>query len=196
MSGKPWWYRLRVPLAVLAITASGFEAARFAGYRLNLSPSEPVGVWRVRAGAAAVGDYAYFCPPVALKRYPFLFKGGCPGGSMPFLKKLAAGPGALIRETAAGVWIDGKRLPASRPRIVSLGSDPVLLPHWRGAVRLQAGQFWAYGSGDPAQSFDSRYWGPLSATRIEGVAWPVWTVSWPGETAASRNNDDNTKESR
>lgn len=197
MSRQPRWDRLRLQLAALLLMALGFEAARFTGYRLNLSPSEPVGIWRVRADAPpTVGDYAYFCPPVAQKRYPFLFKGGCPGGSMPFLKKLAAGPGALIRETAVGVWIDGKPLPDSRPRSASLGSDPVRLPHWRGTVRLQAGQFWAYGSGDPAQSFDSRYWGPLPAARIEGVAWPVWTVSWPGETAASRNNDDNTETSR
>ena len=188
MKGRPRWRRLRLPLAALVLIAFGVAVARHAGYRLNLSPSEPVGVWRVRAGKApAVGDDAYFCPPVAPMRYPFLFKGGCPGGSMPFLKQLAAGPGARIRETDVGVWIDGKPLPASRPQPESLGSDPVRLPHWHGSVRLQAGQFWAYGAGDPAQSFDSRYWGPLPAARIEGIARPVWTVSWPGETKVPRN---------
>lgn len=177
------WRRLRVPLAVLAAMTAGWAGAWTAGYRLNLSPSEPVGLWRVRTDAApAVGDYAMFCPPVTWARYPFLFKGGCPGGTMAFLKKLVAGPGAVVRETAAGVWIDGKPLAHSRPLPHSFGSDPVALPHRRGRIKLGADQYWAYGSGAPALSFDSRYWGPLAGRRIIGLARPVFTFSWPGET--------------
>lgn len=182
MNGQ--WHRLRIPLGVFIGMTLAFTGAWVSGYRMNLTPSEPVGLWQVQTrGTPTIGDYALFCPPVRIDQYPFLFKGGCPGGSMPFLKRLVAGPGALIHETAAGVWINGRKLPDSKPKGKTLGQNPIALHHWQGTMRLSAGEYWTYGSGDPALSFDSRYWGPISVKRIKGLARPVIIMTWPGQTS-------------
>lgn len=40
------------------------------------------------------------------------------------------------------------------------------------AHALSASQLWMYASAD--NSFDSRYWGPLSHTQLVGHAYPLW----------------------
>ena len=50
----------------------------------------------------------------------------------------------------------------------------VVLPHQSGTVTLGPHQYWVYGSGarpeQAAQSFDSRYWGPIQEKQILQVA--------------------------
>ncbi len=45
---------------------SALAATAFAGgYRLNLTPSEPLGLWRIEAlqRPVAIGDLVFLCPP-------------------------------------------------------------------------------------------------------------------------------------
>jgi len=157
----------------------GLVGAGMSGLRVNLTPSEPVGVWRLHRGAPHVGDFVTLCPPLT-RMYPFLERGACPDGVMPFLKEIVAGPGAWIRETARGVAVNGRVLPDSAPMRLAPGYGTVLPRRWN-AWRLPRHAYWTYGAGDPRRSFDSRYFGPVLRRDILRVATPVWIWSaWHG----------------
>ncbi|MHB8564978.1 MAG: S24/S26 family peptidase [Acidiferrobacteraceae bacterium] len=58
------------PLALLV-------GAGLYGLRINLTPSEPIGVWHLHRGAPRMGDFVTLCPPLT-RPYPFLERGTCP----------------------------------------------------------------------------------------------------------------------
>ncbi|WP_398498817.1 S26 family signal peptidase [Variovorax sp.] len=53
-----------------------------------------------------------------------------------------------------------------------------LLPVWMHCRTLAKGELFLLGSTNPA-SFDSRYFGPIAASAVLGLARPVWTWSTP-----------------
>ena len=184
------WKRL-LPVAVAgAMVAAAITAWDNGEWRLNLSPSEPMGIWSVTPMTPGtrlqVGDVVTLCP-----RLPHGYHYGwlednthaanaCADGRAPFLKTIVAGPGDVVRETGRGVIIGGHPLPDSRPLPFTTSKPQVRLPQWRGTVTLTHGQYWAYGAGDPRFSFDSRYWGPFRQVQVRGVAHPiaVWKYAW------------------
>jgi len=52
------------------------------------------------------------------------------------------------------------------------------LPAWQQCRRLRAGELFLLSATNPA-SFDSRYFGPVSASAVIGVAHPVWLEARP-----------------
>ncbi|MGV2480562.1 UNVERIFIED_CONTAM: S26 family signal peptidase, partial [Salmonella enterica subsp. enterica serovar Weltevreden] len=52
------------------------------------------------------------------------------------------------------------------------------LPSWQQCRRLESGELFLLSVTNPA-SFDSRYFGPVSASAVIGVAHPVWLESRP-----------------
>ena len=52
------------------------------------------------------------------------------------------------------------------------------LPSWPQCRRLRPGELFLLSATNPA-SFDSRYFGPVSAAAVIGVARPVWLESRP-----------------
>ena len=180
-----------LPVAVAgAIIAGAVTAWDNGDWRLNLSPSEPMGIWSVTPMTPETrlhaGDLVTLCP-----RLPEGFHYGwlmdknhaanaCADGRAPYLKTIVAGPGDVVRETSQGVAIDGHPLPDSQPLPFTTSKPQVRLPQWRGTVTLKAGQYWAYGAGDPRFSFDSRYWGPFLHSQVRGIARPiaVWKDDW------------------
>lgn len=170
------WSAIRWPVMVMGILILVFLCAWFAGFRINATPSEPVGIWRMEpvTSPIRVGEFVSFCAPTP--DFPFLQPGDCLNGVAPFLKEVVGGPGDRIQESAEGVWINGRHLPESRPLAKAVGYA-VHLPQWRGSIRLRRGQYWVYGSGWPSLSYDSRYWGPVSRARIRSVARPVWVTA-------------------
>jgi hypothetical protein len=66
------------------------------------------------------------------------------------------------------------------------------LPVWQGCRRVQAGDIFLMNP-DVPNSFDGRYFGPISVRSILGCAIPMWTFDRPVYTAGSRpsrSNDD------
>lgn len=175
-SVRPNWRARRRRLWWGAVFLALLVGAGLSGLRINLTPSEPIGVWRLHRGAPHVGDFVMLCPPLT-RPYPFLERGTCPGGVMPFLKEIVAGPGARIRETARGVAVNGRVLAHSAPLRIAPGYGTVL-PRQYGAWQLPRHAYWTYGTGDPRRSFDSRYFGPVPQRDFLGVATPVWV--WRG----------------
>ena len=172
--------RLLIPIGMLAALLAAANVLWWSGWRVNLTESEPLGFYRLilvhPETVIKAGDRIEFCPPssVTPQRFPFYMKGDCAGGGMPMFKQVVGVPGDRITVTLEGVTINGRPLPYSG-QLTRSGTWPWLrLPHQIGTFTLAAGQYWVYGSGArpalAAQSFDSRYWGPVEREEIRRVA--------------------------
>jgi len=133
-------------LASVAMTAKSF------GFVLNVTASMPGIVYRLGHGER--GSVTAFCSPIP---HPSLGRGPCPDGSLPLIKRVAGVTGDVVIATDAGVEINGRPLPHSRP--LDLDSQGKTLPHLRGVFRIKDGEIWA--AGEHENSFDSRYYGPV-----------------------------------
>lgn len=163
-----------------ALTALASTAALAAGYRWNTTESMPIGLWRVRdAAEIRRGDVVWVCPPNTdtfrqARRYHFVPEGFCPDNFTPLLKPVAAVAGDQVEVTAKGVVVNGRLLANSAPAAIDgLGRRLPQVP--RRAFIVQPGTVWLVSSYHPA-SFDSRYFGPVPAAGIAGVAAPVATL--------------------
>ncbi|MGR7993497.1 conjugative transfer signal peptidase TraF [Xanthobacter sp. ZOL 2024] len=160
-------------IAIAAIAGLGW----LGGLRINLTPSEPLGLWRIVPldRPVAVGDLVFVCPPPgsvsAFGRERGYFRwGSCTGGAAPLIKTVAALAGSRI-EVGASVTIDGAALPRSE-LIARDGAGRPLTP-WVGGI-VPAGQIFVHSPF--AGSYDSRYFGPIPAAGLLGLARPVLTV--------------------
>lgn len=164
------WDRLLVPSIIFVAMTASVAVLWYVGVRVNWTRSEPLGVYRIHpiVEPLRVGQKIEFCPPV--RRYPFMLQGRCPGGTDPFFKEIVGVPGDWVTVTASGVTVNGVMLPNSRPHRHARSDPSIALPVLRGTFRLGPGQYWTYGSGLPAESFDSRYWGPVGIGSVRGVS--------------------------
>ncbi len=145
------------------------------GLRINLTPSVPIGIWRIVALERPVrkGDRIFVCPPLTpvihegLRR-GYLRRGLCKGDVAPLIKTVAAMPGQSVL-ISDFVYIDGQLLAHSR--LLPFDSKRrSLSPHSGGSVSAEA----VYLHSDFPGSFDSRYFGPLPRASILGLAKEVW----------------------
>lgn len=163
---------------ILAIGAviiiSIFVAGFWGGFRLNLTPSYPLGLWRIEPldRRVAIGDLVFICPPetaafvLAVNR-GYLPKGICPGDTGPLIKTVVAVAGQDL-EIDTAVTIDGAVLPSSTVRSLDAFGRP-LLTFSGGRVPPNAVFLHSAFEG----SYDSRYFGPLPADGILGLAHPI-----------------------
>ncbi|WP_395026112.1 S26 family signal peptidase [Comamonas odontotermitis] len=93
---------------------------------------------------------------------------------VPLLKRVGATAPQHVCIFDALVWIDGVPVAAVLPAD-RLGRPLPSWPHCRG---LEVGELFLLSSSNPA-SFDSRYFGPVSASAVIGVAHPLWLESRP-----------------
>lgn len=146
------------------------------GYRLNLTPSMPLGIWK-RSSVVHRGSYVAACIPadgeaaqLAIER-GYLPHGQCPGGFAPLLKQIAAIPGDTVTLTDEEVWINGASLLDSQA-LSNDSTDRPLVPFPRGTYRVLPGEYWLFATNLP-QSFDSRYFGPVRESSILTSLVPV-----------------------
>lgn len=127
---------------------------------INESPSLPTGLYlRDLGGAPSTGAIVTIDQPASVRAY--LARSGMPP-TVRLIKRVAA---------VDGDWVcsDGRRLQAPG-RIVTVRDHDragVALPVWRGCRRLAADERLLLG--DTPTSLDSRYFGPVSVARIQGV---------------------------
>lgn len=161
--------------AAIAIGGAA-SLAHSLGIRINHTPSLPVGVWRISAldGPLPRGRIVAFCPLEtemfrdALRRKT-IAPGMCPGGWEPMLKPVAAIAGDHVELSHSGVEINGAVMPGT----IRVPYD-FAIPF--GSYNVSAGEIWVLAAGH-SRSFDSRYFGPIPITQVEGVADPV--LIWP-----------------
>jgi len=159
--------------ALAAMTGAGV----FGGYRVNLTPSYPIGLWRIVPfdHEPRIGDLVFICPPLtptfltALER-GYLRHGLCPGGFAPLIKAIAATEGQRV-VVATSVTVDGRPLPHSEVRSLD-GADRPLAAYAGGVV--PAGYLLVHSPHEG--SYDSRYFAPIPASGLLGRAKPIFTI--------------------
>ncbi|GAA4159276.1 conjugative transfer signal peptidase TraF [Shinella sp. AETb1-6] len=151
-------------------------AAVVGGYRLNLTPSEPLGLWRIEKLNRPVeaGDLVFICSPPTAKFEEarlrgYLRRGLCAGGFAPLIKTVAALPGQHV-EVTDHVVIEGRSLAASVVRKTD-GEGRTITPYPGGIV--PSGHLYLHSSF--ASSYDSRYFGPVPDSGLLGLARPILT---------------------
>jgi conjugative transfer signal peptidase TraF len=163
------------------LVMAALVGADLVGLRINGTASMPEGLWHVGAPVAPFrrGEIVTLCPPDTL---PFLEAaargylpaGFCPGGFEPLVKPIAAIAGDLVTVSAAGVTVNGAPVPGTAPLAADSAGRP-LSPFPAGAYRVAPGALWLL-SGHDSRSFDSRYFGPVPASNVQGVARPLWVL--------------------
>lgn len=152
--------------AAIALAAAALALPAAQDFLLyNHSPSVPVGFY-VRSDAppepgAFVTVRALDVAPAAARTRRF------DGLRDRFLKRVAAHAGDRVcAEGAVLVINEGPALPRR-----SHDSQGAALPAWNGCRTLAENEYLLLGDAD--DSFDGRYWGPVSRTQIEGVWRPL-----------------------
>ena len=175
--------RLRARIVLAGLSACGLAALAWAAFvqplpRLIYNPSDsvPVGWYRVKP----LDHRATSLPPslsvgsIVLTLLPadaaaLAAQRGYLPAHVPLLKRVGAVAPQHVCIVAGQVRIDGvptaAALPADR-----LGRP---LPSWPHCRPLAEGELFLLSVTNPA-SFDSRYFGPVSASVLIGVAHPVW----------------------
>ncbi|WP_223479473.1 conjugative transfer signal peptidase TraF [Oricola indica] len=169
--------RIAIVAALVAVPVALFAVGYGARLRVNLSPSYPLGFWRIHVlhRDVRVGDLVFICPPqtatfdLAFER-GYIRPGLCPGWRSPLIKTVVALPGQTIG-IGSSVTIDGRPLPSSGLQPVD-GVGRALTPFTGGVV--PAGKLLLHS--DYEGSYDSRYFGPIPASGVLGLAEPVLTL--------------------
>ncbi|CAM8753320.1 Peptidase [Burkholderia pseudomallei] len=175
--------RLRVRLVLAGLSICGFAALAWASFvsplpRLTFNPSDSVAVgwYRVdpfdrRTGSLprplSVGSIVLVPPPAEAAALAAQ-RGYLPMG-IPLLKPIAAVAPQKVCIVGRGVRIDGARVAT----VLSADHLGRPLPSWQQCRRLRPGELFLLSTTNPA-SFDSRYFGPVRASAVLGVAHPVW----------------------
>lgn len=136
----------------------------------NASASVPIGLYRTEPGRAfGVGDIAIVMPsePLAgfLAERKYLPRG------VPLLKHVLALGGQTVCRRGAAITAHGKIYGTA----LEHDSKDRPLPIWRGCRAVADGEVFLM-NWDVADSFDSRYFGPVPTTNIVGRAVPLWTT--------------------
>lgn len=156
-----------------AIAAAG--AAHALGLGVNVTASQPVGLYRAAAGPPRRGDLVRACLPddaaaLATARGYLRPDGAC-GDHEPVLKRVLAVAGDRV-ELGAVVVLDGEPLDAVPVLDLDLGGRP--LPRAADAT-LGPDELWLVSDRIP-HSFDSRYFGPVRTGAVLDVMRPLWTL--------------------
>ncbi|WP_212631889.1 S26 family signal peptidase [Pseudomonas sp. KB-10] len=163
------------PLALLvgSLMALGWAAIATSPPRLvyNASNSVPVGWYRISpANSLVPGDLVLVrLPPEA--RSLAAQRGYLPA-NVPLLKTVEALAPQRVCVQGSQVRIDGVFV----ARRMRWDRQSRALPAWQACRRLVGDELFLLSSSNPA-SFDSRYFGPVSADAVIGRAQPLWLES-------------------
>ena len=131
----------------------------------NPSPSVPVGFYWRGAGTPFIGDLVSV--PSLIAAPGFAGARDFDDRTDKFIKRIAAASGQVVCARGGQVSIDGVRVVDRLPHD-KMGRA---LPSWSGCRMLKADEIFLLG--DTADSFDGRYWGPVSLRVVDGPWRPL-----------------------
>lgn len=184
--------RLRARLVLAGLSACGLAALAWASFvhplpRLTYNPSDSVAVgwYRVdpldhRAPTLSpppplslhVGSIVLV--PLPVEATALAAQRGYLPTRIPLLKRVGAVAPQEVCIIGSSVRIDG--VPSAAVLAADRWGRP--LPSWPQCRQLRPGELFLLSVTNPA-SFDSRYFGPVSAAAVIGVAHPIWLESRP-----------------
>ena len=184
--GLEWWRGLRWFTASALFVLVSIGLPSLAGYHWNLSRSLPLGLYAEVERPLLVGELVAVCLPPAVAQFGvdrgYVEHGGCADGVQPVLKRIAAVAGDIVDVQPEGVTITLQQTHAIPHRVANsavLAHDRQgrPLPHvpW-GPYTLQHGELWLLST-TKANSWDSRYFGPVSAFDVLATMRPVLTIA-------------------
>lgn len=134
----------------------------------NASASAPIGLYRRVTGDLHRGDLVLARLPAGARE--LAAERGYLPASVPLVKRIAGIAGDTVCANSASIFLNGRFI-ATR-----LQQDREIrnLPAWEGCKLLQPGDFFLLMP-DVPDSYDSRYFGPISRHLIIGRLVPVWT---------------------
>ncbi len=143
------------------------------GFRVNLSESMPLGIYRKVSADAERGMLAATCltPELAelgLER-GYLQTGWCSTGINPVFKKIVAVPGDMVDVSQDSIRINSK-VYNGYPLLDTDSHGRRVLRDYDVPIRLKEKQYWLMSDYKP-NSWDSRYWGPV---QVKYVLQPVF----------------------
>lgn len=178
--------RVRIVVATLAVIGSAVLAwASFVSPlpRMTYNPSDSVAVgwYRVdplnhHAGSlpSPLSVNSIVLVPLPAEAAALAAQRGYLPTRVPLLKRVGAIAPQEVCISGGIVRIDG--VPLAAALLADRWGRP--LPSWQQCRHLESGELFLLSVTNPA-SFDSRYFGPVSASAVIGVAHPVWLESRP-----------------
>ncbi|WP_420404226.1 conjugative transfer signal peptidase TraF [Nisaea sp.] len=158
----------------LAATFAGIALVGFPAIALpqpllvwNASASVAVGLYRVVSGAPERGDFVFVRLPKSIEKLAAI-RGYLPAG-VPLIKRIAATAGDDVCAINGAIIVNGEIV--ARQRKADRAGRP--LPRWNECRELVQGEFFLLG--DAPDSFDSRYFGPVTSAQVIGRLAPLWT---------------------
>lgn len=157
-----------IGLALLGLAAVLDSAVRPAPRLIwNASASAPIGLWRIHPGTQLrTNDMVLAHTPASVRqlaaRRHYL------PANVPLLKRIAGRDGDEVCALGYEIFVNGRRV--AQRRSADRKGRP--LPWWTGCEHLQDGRVFLLM--DAPDSFDGRYFGPISETAIIGKAVPLW----------------------
>ena len=184
LSRSPVHSRLRARRVLAGLSVCGLAALAWAAFvhplpRLVYNPSDSVAVGWYRVDPRGHGAASLLVGSIVLTRLPadaaaLSAQRGYLPARIPLLKRVGAVAPQEVCVFGALVWIDG--VPVAAVRSADRLGRP--LPSWPQCRRLRPGELFLLSVTNPA-SFDSRYFGPVSAAAVIGIARPVWLEKQP-----------------
>ena len=162
-------------VAVAALVLPAMERVRT---RIVYNPSDSVarGWYRI---APVAGTDSLRVDSIVLARLPdsvaaFAAQRGYLPDGLPILKRIGAVAPQSVCVREQVVRIDGAAVATARLHDGAHRS----LPPWAQCRRLAENELFLLSDTNPA-SFDSRYFGPIEASAVLGIAMPLWTWDTP-----------------
>ena len=192
LSRSPAHSRLRARLVLAGLSAFGLAALAWASFkhplpRLTYNPSDSVAVGWYRVDPLDRRTSSPLRPlqpplhvgsivlvPLPAEAAALAAQRGYLPTRIPLLKRVGAMAPQEVCITRGFVRIDG--VPSAAVLPADRWGRPLL--SWPQCRRLESGELFLLSVTNPA-SFDSRYFGPVSASAVIGVAHPVWLESRP-----------------
>ncbi len=160
---------------LIALTLISFYLP-LAGYRVNLTHSLPIGVYRITHDPVKHGGLAAFCledpPYMDLARVRgYLAAGSCPSGLRPLLKEIKGLPGDVIGFRDGLITLNGQSIAGTALLKTDSIGRPAPISRLTSGV-IQPGK--ALMLSHYPSSFDSRYFGLVPLASLNSVD-PIFT---------------------
>jgi conjugative transfer signal peptidase TraF len=133
----------------------------------NVSASAPIGLYRVIHDNAAPGDLVLVHAPESVQQ--LAEERDYLPSKVPLVKRIAAARGDTVCAAGNAIFINRRRV-AERLTTDRLGRP---LPSWSGCHLMDEDEVFLLME-DVADSFDSRYFGPIPIAAIIGKLVPLW----------------------